>query len=48
MAMIQRFEDIQAWQEASKLVRMIIQLQVKNYFPKILGCEIKFDELRYL
>jgi len=36
MPMIQRFEDIQAWQEARKLVKMIIHLQTKNYFQRIL------------
>jgi hypothetical protein len=34
MAMIQRFEDIQAWQEARTLVKMIYQLTNKEKFSK--------------
>ena len=32
MAMIQRFEDIQAWQETRILVKMIYQLTNKGKF----------------
>ena len=34
MALIQRFEDIQAWQEARTLVKMIYALTRKEYFAK--------------
>jgi four helix bundle protein len=37
MAMIQRFEDIQAWQEARKLVKMIYTLTNKELFSKDYG-----------
>jgi len=37
MAMIQRFEDIQAWQEARILVKMIYQLTNKENFSKDYG-----------
>jgi len=37
MAMIQRFEDIQAWQEARKLVKMIYSLTNKDLFSKDFG-----------
>jgi four helix bundle protein len=35
--MIQRFEDIQAWQEARTLVRMVYQLTNKDRFSKDFG-----------
>jgi four helix bundle protein len=35
--MIQRFEDIQAWQESRKLVRMIYSLTNKELFSKDYG-----------
>jgi four helix bundle protein len=37
MAMIQRFEDIQAWHEARKLVKMIYALTSKDLFSKDYG-----------
>ena len=37
MTMIQRFEDIQAWQELRKLVRMIYSLTNKELFSKDYG-----------
>lgn len=37
MAMIQRFEDIQAWQEARQLVKMIYALTSKELFSKDYG-----------
>lgn len=37
MVMIQRFEDIQAWQEARKLVKMIYALTSKDLFSKDYG-----------
>ena len=37
MALIQRFEDIQAWQEARKLVKMIYQLTNKDMFSRDFG-----------
>jgi len=37
MAMIQRFEDIQAWQESRKLVKMIYSLTNKELFSKDYG-----------
>ncbi|GAB4570968.1 MAG: four helix bundle protein [Anaerolineales bacterium] len=37
MAMIQKFEDIQAWQEARILVKMIYQLTNKEKFSKDYG-----------
>ena len=37
MAMIQRFEDIQAWQESRKLVKMIYSLTNKGLFSKDFG-----------
>jgi len=37
MAMIQRFEDIQAWQEARQLVKMIYSLTNKESFSKDFG-----------
>ena len=37
MAMIQRFEDIQAWQESRKLVKMIYSLTTKELFSKDYG-----------
>lgn len=35
--MIQRFEDIQAWQESRKLVKMIYSLTKKELFSKDYG-----------
>ena len=35
--MIQRFEDIQAWQESRKLVKMIYSLTTKELFSKDYG-----------
>lgn len=43
MAMIQRFEDIQAWQEARTLVKMIYQLTSKEKFSKDFGMR---DQIR--
>jgi four helix bundle protein len=43
MAMIQRFEDIQAWQEARTLVKMIYQLTNKEKFSKDFGMR---DQIR--
>lgn len=43
MAMIQRFEDIQAWQEARILVRMIYVLTNKEQFSKDFGMK---DQVR--
>ena len=37
MVMIQRFEDIQAWQEARKFVKMIYALTSKDLFSKDYG-----------
>ena len=37
MTMIQRFEDIQAWQESRKLIRMIYSLTNKELFSKDYG-----------
>lgn len=37
MAMITRFEDIQAWQEARKLVKMIYKLANSGTFAKDFG-----------
>jgi four helix bundle protein len=37
MAMIQKFEDIQTWQEARVLVKMIYQLTNKEKFSKDYG-----------
>jgi len=43
VAMIQRFEDIQAWQEARTLVKMIYQLTSKEKFSKDFGMR---DQIR--
>ena len=43
MAMIQRFEDIQAWQESRKLVKMIYTLTNKELFSKDFGMR---DQIR--
>lgn len=43
MVMIQRFEDIQAWQEARILVKMIYQLTNKEKFSKDYGMK---DQIR--
>jgi len=43
MALIQRFEDIQAWQEARVLVRMIYSLTNKEKFSKDFGMR---DQIR--
>ena len=43
MTMIQRFEDIQAWQEARALVKMIYQLTNKDKFSKDFGMR---DQIR--
>jgi four helix bundle protein len=43
MPMIQRFEDIQAWQEARTLVRMVYQLTNKDRFSKDFGMR---DQIR--
>ncbi|MGZ9163753.1 MAG: four helix bundle protein [Anaerolineales bacterium] len=37
MAMIQRFEDIQAWQEARRLVKMVYSLTNKDSYSKDFG-----------
>lgn len=43
MAMIQRFEDIQAWQEARKLVKMIYSITGKDLFSRDFGMR---DQIR--
>ena len=43
MTMIQRFEDIQGWQEARKLVKMIYALTNKDLFSKDFGMR---DQIR--
>ena len=43
MAMIRRFEDIQAWQEARKLVKMVYSLTNKESFSKDFGLR---DQIR--
>ena len=43
MAMIRRFEDIQAWQEARKLVKMVYSLTNKDSFSKDFGMR---DQIR--
>ena len=43
MTMIQRFEDIQAWQEARILVKMIYQLTNKENFSRDYGMR---DQIR--
>lgn len=43
MAMIQRFEDILAWQEARKLVKMIYSITSKELFSKDFGMR---DQIR--
>jgi four helix bundle protein len=43
MSMIQRFEDIQAWQEARKLVKMVYSLTSKESFSKDFGMR---DQIR--
>lgn len=43
MAMIQRFEDIQAWQEARKLVKMIYSITSKELFSRDFGMR---DQIR--
>ena len=43
MAMIQRFEDIQGWQEARILVKMIYSLTNKDSFSKDFGMR---DQIR--
>jgi len=43
MAMIQKFEDIQAWQEARILVKMVYQLTNKDKFSKDFGMR---DQIR--
>ena len=48
MTMIQRFEDIQAWQEARKLVKMIYALTNKDLFSKVSECVTKYEELQFL
>jgi four helix bundle protein len=43
MPMIQRFEDIQAWQEARKLVKMVYSLTSKESFSTDFGMR---DQIR--
>jgi four helix bundle protein len=43
MTLIQRFEDIQAWQEARILVKMIYVLTIKEQFSKDYGMK---DQIR--
>lgn len=43
MALIQRFEDIQAWQEPRILVKMIYELTNKEYLAKDFGMR---DQIR--
>ena len=47
MALITHFEDIQAWQEARKLVKMIYKLTNSGMLAKILGFVIKSSVLLY-
>lgn len=44
MAMISRFEDINAWQEARVLVKMIYKLTDQGLLPGIMVFEIKSSE----
>jgi four helix bundle protein len=43
MTLIQRFEDIQAWQEARKLVKMIYSITNKELFSRDFGMR---DQIR--
>jgi len=43
MALIERFEDIQGWQEARKLVKMVYSLTAKDAFAKDFGMK---DQIR--
>ena len=43
MALIKRFEDIQAWQEARELVKMIYVLTNKEHFSRDFGMR---DQIR--
>ena len=43
MAMVQRFEDVQAWQEARKLVKMIYAITNKELFSRDFGMR---DQIR--
>lgn len=43
MTLIKRFEDIQAWQEARNLVKMIYMLTTKEYFAQDFGMR---DQIR--
>lgn len=43
MGLIERFEDIQGWQEARKLVKMVYELTAKDAFTKDYGMR---DQLR--
>jgi hypothetical protein len=47
MSLITRFEDIQAWQEARKLVKMIYKLTNSGLFAKDFGCVTKSSERRF-
>jgi four helix bundle protein len=43
MPLIERFEDIQGWQEARKLVKMVYALTAKDAFAKDFGMR---DQIR--
>jgi four helix bundle protein len=43
MPLVQRFEDIQGWQEARKLVKMIYALTAKDAFARDFGMR---DQIR--
>lgn len=47
MAMIFRFEDIQAWQQARQWVKMIYKLTGSGVFSKDYGLPIKFSVHRF-
>jgi hypothetical protein len=43
MALITRFEDVHAWQEARKLVKMIYMLPLRVILRRILACGTRFN-----
>ena len=48
MTMVSRFEDVQAWQEARKLVNMVYKLTSSGPLAKILGSATKYSEPQFL
>jgi len=48
MAMVTRFEDVRAWQEARKLVKMIYQLTNSGRLAEGFDCESKAEFARFL